>query len=357
VNYNLFNIFASADKELVHSSMLKFLIDLEGKTFLQVLGISGDFSTCNIDLEKSCEFKGNELIKKAGVRFDVLGVSKDQKIEFIIENKFKAVPGLEQLKLYDAYLQQKNLWNIPKVLMVFSRSMLTNDILNYCKEQNWNVQSYISLGNDKDSLLNKLSLFKESVANVKIQDIIVSYIEYLESFKNQIESFIKTKSLIVYDEKEHDRFIYFQYLLYVQSKITNSLALPGIDNIRISNGGSSTKIPTVNFWEKEYRHYEDIFLFASCDGGTFKIGIHYPIANILKNKKVPEDLFNKMKLKVESLIYLESKKIKTNLTTSASKKIGKEKSVYTIISFSAKSEATLDQVTNEFATIIAEYFS
>ena len=81
--FNIFNILSIADKELVHSSMIKLLIDEKElnftKKFLNIVSFSGDSEL--------------EVVKKNSVgksiRLDIVGFddSKKTTYKFIIENK------------------------------------------------------------------------------------------------------------------------------------------------------------------------------------------------------------------------------------------------------------------------------
>ena len=141
---NIFDILSASDKELVHSSMLKYFIDFDifKSEFLSFLKFKEPKEKLITNLEKAENLIiPNEPKKK--LRFDLyLTTGNDDKPKLIIENKFKAIPYLNQLINYDKYFESKKITAIHKVLFVLSEEQIPINIKNYCNQNNWEIRAY-----------------------------------------------------------------------------------------------------------------------------------------------------------------------------------------------------------------------
>ena len=109
--FNIFQILSAGDKELVHSSMLKFLLEKYPLFLEEFLGDKFEhISEISIDLEISDKVLADGINKR--LRFDLVVKDESRKWLFAIENKFKATPTVYQLKLYDKYFEQQKILNV-----------------------------------------------------------------------------------------------------------------------------------------------------------------------------------------------------------------------------------------------------
>ena len=285
--FNIFNILSIADKELVHSSMIKLLIDEKElnftKKFLNIVSFSGDSEL--------------EVVKKNSVgksiRLDIVGFddSKKTTYKFIIENKFKSTPTINQLKAYDA---NNEINSAKKFLLVFSKDQVPSDVLQHCEDNNWAIKSYFNFEPSKKDSLLELLIEMPKLIDVKKQYLITEYKEYLSSIKEDLEKLFTNQTLLTSKNFEDSqslklREVKFRYLLHIQAllskKITNFVEL----KIVTSNDGGSRPVPSVPFWKGNF--------MVTIDGDSLKIGFYYnhtkaEIAEQLKNiltEKIIED--------------------------------------------------------------------
>src|SRR5690554_1542709 len=133
MSFNIFKILEKDDKELIHSSFLKFLITEDDKFSHKLLGLSIDNKT-DIYLEKAHKYKLPKRKKSKQCRFDIEIRQNDEVI--IIENKFKSFPLKTQLQEYNdglsfIYSEYKH----KKILLCFDKTLL-----NF--ECDWNIIDY-----------------------------------------------------------------------------------------------------------------------------------------------------------------------------------------------------------------------
>jgi PD-(D/E)XK nuclease superfamily len=356
---NIFNILASADKELVHSAMLKFILDsdyLANDFLTNVIGISNLQFKGNTELEQSD--KNPQTNKK--IRFDLLiRSSKDNKTPILlIENKFKATPTVEQLKLYDDYFESKGIHDIHKVLFVFSKSQLSTNVSDYCHNR-WKVVSYVTFVESKEGNHSLLSWLKDAKTHPELDErsklLINDYYDYLRSLEEEINKLVGNITY-VRNKNKSNRFIHFQYLLYIQGLISKQLLGKESLNITADNDGGKNIIPSIAFWMGVTNaNLKDVIsAFASIDGNTFKLGINY-----YKNDK--EDLSSMVTLLRDNW---KTKKFKTLIPTKNNQSLKsadqsnkeKEDSVYAIFTFQIKQNAELTNIVSEIAEISVDYF-
>ena len=125
MNLNYFSIMEAADKEMLHSAMLRFLLH----NVPPVRELFAPFSPQGDDLRISLEEKVAAKKVKISARFDVVARSGEGPFEhiLIVENKFKSFPATAQLTRYDQILQEnaKKFPNPVKYLLCFDAAALT----------------------------------------------------------------------------------------------------------------------------------------------------------------------------------------------------------------------------------------
>jgi hypothetical protein len=356
---NIFNILASADKELVHSAMLKFILDsdyLANDFLTNVIGISNLQFKGNTELEQSD--KNPQTNKK--IRFDLLiRSSKDNKTPILlIENKFKATPTVEQLKLYDDYFESKGIHDIHKVLFVFSKSQLSTNVSDYCHNR-WKVVSYVAFVESKEGNHSLLSWLKDAKTHQELDErsklLINDYYDYLLSLEKEINKLVGNISYVEYTT-ESNRFIHFQYLLYIQGLISNQLLGKESLNITANNDGGKNVIPSIAFWMgvKNINFKGVDSAFAGIDGNTFKLGISYDKNDKEYLSEVVRLLKNNWKTKnFKTLLLTENNR---NLKSLKDPNTQKPHSVYSIFTFQIKQKTELTDIVSEIAEISVDYF-
>lgn len=279
-NFNIFKQLSVANKELVHSSMIKFMLEENISNIQQYLDIP-DFANNYCHLEVSA---GKRL------RFDIVISSKEEKDEaltnplIIIENKFKAIPTVKQLCLYDEFLKKSEI-SCEKRLMVFCEEQVTTSLRQYCDANKWKIKSYISFTSN-DCLLNNLKksnhLFdKDDVSKNLLLD---HYTDYLHTYQNKVLDVINTEYL----SKESERQYYSIYMLILLGEISKEIEeilieeqiknRPFIPIISESIDIGSRIIPTVALWFSFSENKKYLGINSQClaiNGTRISIGINY----------------------------------------------------------------------------------
>jgi hypothetical protein len=351
---NFFNILATADKELVHSAMLKFFLEsdpIRDDFIKNFIGISNLQSKGEVNLEQS------DKNHKTGerIRFDLLmTASKDDKTPILaVENKFKATPTLRQLKTYDDYFELKNIQNVHKVLFVFSECQLPISVSEYCQNR-WKVLSYFSLIEDDgigDNLLRWLERIKSNNRlDEKSKLLLNDYYDYLLSYKKKIRTIIENYNFVRYNLLS-ERFIYFQYLLYIQGLISEQFSKYQLQDIDASNDEGKNVIPGIAFWmDVENKNNIGIkSVFSAIDGSTFKFGIFYKM-------KEDETINGFIDRSFQHTKELKTIALKRNNRNLKSLDNNKQWSVYSIFTGKILENQPREDVVAEIAEISAEYF-
>jgi hypothetical protein len=144
-SFNIFKILEKDDKELIHSSFLRFLLTENNIFYEKMLGIKNtEFNLPILEQPYTIPKKGGEK-KSKRKRIDIEIRSKDQKQIIVIENKFKSFPYKEQLISYDEIYRDKHKGKIiHKFLFCFDKSLISfetdwkkfdyQDLLSFVKE-------------------------------------------------------------------------------------------------------------------------------------------------------------------------------------------------------------------------------
>jgi len=325
---SIFDVLYAADKELVHSAMLKFLIEFEGtkKGVLDLLEPKTFHSeTVFPILEKIYPTENGNR-----VRFDlVLFNRRDNQLTnplLVIENKFKATPTITQLKSYDEFLKEKN---IKKVLFVFSLETVSYTHEKYCIQNGWAIISYlpISLVENGCSVLETLERLnnrENKEHNTKEWFLVNEYITSLQGYRKKFNEYIILPVFPKYQPEK--RFFHFQFLLYFQRKIWSKILGLNTNLEKFVDVGYGTNtVPSIHFWLPfndigVYQKLGVCAVYTAIDGSTFKLGVFY-------NKTVAGDckyIVEKIKLCLDGqeILKFKEKRIKW------SKENRRENSVY-----------------------------
>ena len=192
---NIFEIISVADKELTHSSLIKFLITQNNKIATDYFSIDNTSIEVKLEASETVVLKeSNNLVRKK-LRFDIVITSNNHNNPndsplMLIENKYKATPTVRQLDLYDRYVKEHIKTPLPKkVLMVFLQEQIPSDVNTYCIENDWEVKSYFSLSDKESSSLtgylsNTILTFDGSADKLKNDFLLDEYKEYLNNTQN-----------------------------------------------------------------------------------------------------------------------------------------------------------------------------
>lgn len=373
---NIFDILSVADKELVHSAMLNFFIESNNWKgyffdFFELSDYKKDIFYPK--LEYSCEFKGAKNTKKKRIRFDlVLFEDKDQKKPIlVIENKFKATPTVEQLKLYDEFIssEQNSFEDVTKILFVFSIDSVSNPVEKYCNEKCWLIIPYVKVIDNNPTLLDFLdSKIKEinyCPTAEKEKLFLLDYIEHLKEHQQKLSKLIKSdiSKFPVYNEAKISRFHYLQFLLFIQKEIFKKIQKTNFEssNLSLYNDGGKNNLPSVNFWlkidEDSQGYIYEIGIraaYASIDGDIFRLGFYYDNEQIVREvyKNQRDKFFSHLK---DSLFPLFEEKVKFREFHLNKSSNNKGESVYSVMTCNL-SRFERDDIVEEISEMTISFF-
>jgi hypothetical protein len=258
---NFFEVLSAGDKELVHSSMIKLLLENEQtqKELLNFFSIEkkGD----NLVIEKEWKIEKN--------RYDLYFKFSDG-TECVIENKFKAIPTFEQIERYKAENRQI-------ILLVFCADFITG--FNDSVDSNFKTLSYLSFTNKNKSILSILIDFVKEHGSDTSDFMILTrhYCYYLCGFKKRIQHAIISDKINFNDILEYkDVFIMRNYLFHLQAEIINLLAANKNELFKFwkpHNDGGTNRNPCVSFFGPEGSYQ----IFIEFQGASLKAGLLFSV--------------------------------------------------------------------------------
>jgi hypothetical protein len=376
---NIFQILSSGNLELTHSAMIRLLLDREiydglneNQDLIKYFFNKTIENSFKIELEQS--FKLNYNGKDKRIRFDILFVgepSEDKKkpILGVIENKFKATPTKTQLEMYDSYLTQHGYMDLEfKILLVFDINQVPSDVKKYADDKKWNIIGYFGTIGILDNL-NKLES-EISIKDESIRVLIHNYVSYLNDIESEINE-IKNSPIYISNKVVQKqtasilshREIYFRYLLYIQSELSN---LAGLEKFFVNqnfdfksdNDGGKNNIPSVAFWfsGNSFKAVQGVTnYYFGIDGDSMKIGIQYN----RKNTNELQPFIAQISESLEQTLKCSALSIEKNtrsIKSSYDEKKSNNLSVFSIFTFKLKSDNELkDQVLKDLENIIVNF--
>jgi hypothetical protein len=224
--FNIFKVLEKDDKELIHSSFIRFLIT-EHRSFCK--SFLGDSDICFQApvLEKSY------TLQKSKRRIDIEAISIDSGTVLIIENKFKCFPYKQQLdsydSIYDHYHKDKRKF---KLLFCFDKTLVSF-------KSSWLIYDY----SDLLEFISKNCL--ENTQPIK-QVFIKQYYEFLNEYFLHYKSLSKDfRPLFENSGKVENKFWLRLCFSALHLKLTTQFEELGIP-VRFDIDKGNTKIPLVN---------------------------------------------------------------------------------------------------------------
>ncbi|MEB8345866.1 PD-(D/E)XK nuclease family protein [Flavobacteriaceae bacterium KMM 6898] len=235
MEFNIFKILSKDDKELIHSSFLKYLLDHWGSYFYQSL-----FNLDSINFETPKLESGYR-----GKRIDIEIRSKDDKEIILIENKFKSFPYEIQLLNYDAILEEKHKDKIHHKYLICFDTSTTSGI----NKKDWKIISYQEI---LEQLKKFLSLKNEIPPEERT--FIKHYVLFLEEyFETYYSKLLCLEDLIKNSSKKQNKF----YVRLFNSKLRNILERRFLDigeevKFLVNPGNTSTPLISIipKIWTK-----------------------------------------------------------------------------------------------------------
>ena len=242
--FNIFEILSKDDKELSHSSFIKFLLDQEDGFFLEkFFGIKEKPSDIILEHSLSIE-RENEKNKK--LRLDILLQFPNKTIA--IENKFKCLPTVKQLEDYTTALDD----NAEKYLLYFA------DGKDFKKPADWKSITYSRISQLIDEYLNqfegKLNPEKEIFIthyNKSLKKYIQKYISLKDANQNELKKIFNQPN--PKDESKNNKF----WLHLMFHELAASFDAEGY-RTWVGRGGSYKPLMNVHHNEWTFKNEESI---------------------------------------------------------------------------------------------------
>ena len=250
-SFNIFEILSKDDKELSHSSVIKFLIEEEDGFFLEKLFGQKD-EKFSADLEVSLDRKN---------RIDIL-LKSDKKV-IAIENKFKCLPNVWQLESYSSVLKDKYAEKkLEKFLIYFNKGS------DFNLPDDWNTISYSELYDliiiylrDKEDLhIEKKVLIDHYAASLK------KYIDKYNQLKNINLDILKD----IFQPLQNNKF----WLLLMFHELA---FLFDTDKFKTWVGSGYSYSPFINIHPPEWKHKvgdESHEFVIQLNGNNLKYYVH-----------------------------------------------------------------------------------
>lgn len=273
MSFNIFKVLEKDDKELIHSSFIKYLLENHGYYFYKHL-LNLEHDKYNIpELEKSYDKQ----------RLDIEIISNDSKEIVVIENKFKSFPNKEQLKRYDKLLKKYHKDKTKyRFLICFDTSNLA------FSNENWKFISYSEILNVIDSFLF-LSHHLSNDERMFINHYRMFLNHYYEEYNNNL------KNLNVLLENPNDKVSKFWLRLFysiVQNKLEQIFIDKNVEVIFDTDRGK-TSVPLVNIKPNHWK-INKIEKLIQFQGNDVKFYIH------TGNKEIIKELVEKVKINMDT---------------------------------------------------------
>ena len=212
---NYFEIFSAADREMIHSAMLEFLLN---ETFFRESLFPGVNFPIRPDFRR-------EMVMPGRLRSDLVILDGDNPILYL-ENKFKSFPTQKQLADYDKHIGK----NTAKYLLVFNTAALGD-----CLEDNrgWKVLTY---GDVKAALEEFLG--QNQALEQRRRILLEEYAAYLGKYINLYNEVMAAPRLLDDLKKEHD-YNMFRRLFLGNIAASQQKRIPGL--VVSANSGGATE--------------------------------------------------------------------------------------------------------------------
>ncbi len=282
---NVFDILSAGDKELVHSSMIKLLLENEytRDEVLKLMSIDQSI-VGTVEKEKKIEKRN---------RYDLYFKLSDN-TECVVENKFKAIPTLDQIQRY-----KRN--DRKLILVVFSTDFLCIDSLQKDTHSTTAAKfdndiilvSYLRFtGESSNCILTIVEQFlksaDQSIKSASFTDFIFlirHYYNYLNRFREKLLPFIQDEKC---DFKElllqNDVFMLRNYLFHLQAEIIRNSMMAEDEHKSFwcpRNDAGSNTVPCVSFFGPTGQTQ----FFVEFQGATLKAGLLFDVRDFDETSK------------------------------------------------------------------------
>ncbi|MDG1332645.1 MAG: PD-(D/E)XK nuclease family protein [Crocinitomicaceae bacterium] len=257
--FNYFKVLSKDDKELIHSSFIKFLIEDEETSnyFMSALfpQFQKELNTESIELEKGYNRK----------RIDIEAWSEDGEHILIVENKFKSFPYKKQLDEYEAiYAHHHPNKHLTKYLLCFDPELVLFD------RGDWHFIGYEEVYQVVDRFLNTdHGLFPEK------EYFIRHYSEFLRGYFEQYS--IRMNSCRNLYERTNDKSSKFWLRLInciIVQKLEEEFRDRNVTIKRYDLNPGNTSVPVLNIVPDAWNQEGEAELLIQFQGRALKYYCH-----------------------------------------------------------------------------------
>lgn len=240
--FNYFTILSKDDKELIHSSFLKFLLKDEVTSEFVLRNLFPNFQASlnreSVKLEKVYSYrvldeKGKTKTRR--IRLDVEAKSVDKKTILLIENKFKSFPNEVQLNAYDERFSDEYPKNdIVKYLLCFDKTIIPFTRID------WHFISYQDVLEVMKLLLNTISLELDK------KTFIQHYINFLEPYLLKYEEVKLNCGYLFFDGKKDVNKFWIRHInAIVRLKLDKYFSEKSVA-VHFNVNPGNTSVPLIN---------------------------------------------------------------------------------------------------------------
>lgn len=229
MDFNFFTVLEKDNKELIHSSFMRFLLGEDSRFAEKFLGIEAFGPQKVISLEKSylLDIRG----KNRRCRLDIEIVDGQRII--IIENKFKSFPDTAQLAHYDQVLDcQHPGKHQVKFLLCFDKNL-------FAGHGDWIVKDYSDLS-------IYLAEYLDGMDNGDKKLFITHYYSFLKDYLQKYETYLKSSSCIFLNQSENENKFWLRLLYsHLKIRLDRYFAEKGM-TVGIGFGNGNASIPLMD---------------------------------------------------------------------------------------------------------------
>lgn len=275
---NYFTVFAAADKEMMHSAMLRYILCAHG-TLARRLFTRFRYPVVRATLEKTY------IEKKRRFRMDVVAWSKGDEHMLVIENKFKSFPTLSQLQDYDnLYWERKE--EPTCYLVCFDKNGVAfqgnGDI--HTNHSIWHILTYREIQIEIEKYLDE-----QKMLEAEQRSFLCHYARYLRTYYTRYDAVLNnyTDAFVIDNEEEiseddkreavqENRFWQRLALSFIANGFAAERRKQGVEANECDTeyGGSTVPLITIypEHWNKHVGNTRPL-LCVQMQGDCLKLGI------------------------------------------------------------------------------------
>lgn len=268
--FNFFTILSKDDKELIHSSFLRFLLTDEFTSDFVLNELFPEFNASlnlvSVDLEKVYSYQvmgehGRPKTKR--IRLDIEAQSEDGQTILLIENKFKTFPHEEQLNLYDERFRV----NYPNKTIVKYLLCFDKTIIPFIRTD-WQFISYQEVLEVVQSLVATISLEPDK------KTFIQHYIDFLQPYLIEYVKLKDNCGYLFFDGKKDENKFWIRHINAIaRLKLERYFSEKGV-LVHFSVNPGNTSVPLLDIYPQHWNKDEHVTILIQVQDNCLKYYYH-----------------------------------------------------------------------------------